>query len=89
MRSSRVSSQKQIREGMVGAQSGQYRAMVVEQAQNAVDPGPRCDKLVSEPIPCRKCADEDVEPLRGVDLTSHIVQGSGSCKPYRYILIPT
>ena len=25
------------------------------------------DNLVSEPIPSRKCADEDVGPLRGVD----------------------
>ena len=38
--SSRVSSQKQNREGVVGAQSGQYRATVVERAQDVVDPGP-------------------------------------------------
>ncbi|RXH93620.1 hypothetical protein DVH24_014196 [Malus domestica] len=30
-------------------------------------PGPGCDNLVSEPIPSRKCADEDVGPLRRVD----------------------
>ena len=36
--SSRVSSQKQNREGVVGVQSGQYRATVVEQARNVVDP---------------------------------------------------
>ncbi|RXH89562.1 hypothetical protein DVH24_031919 [Malus domestica] len=42
--SSRVSSQKQNREGVVGAQSGQYRAMVVERARDVVDPGPGCDK---------------------------------------------
>ncbi|CAN6567123.1 unnamed protein product [Malus baccata var. baccata] len=41
--SSRVSSQKQNREGVVGAQSGQYRATVVEWAWDVVDPGPRCD----------------------------------------------
>ena len=61
------SSQKQNREGMVGAQSGQYRATVVERARDVVDPGSGCDNLVSEPIPGRKCADEDVGPLRVVD----------------------
>ena len=65
--SSRVSSQKQNREGVVGAQSGQYRATVVERARDVIRPGPGCDNLVSEPIPGRKCADEDVGPLRGVD----------------------
>ncbi|RXH85982.1 hypothetical protein DVH24_017035 [Malus domestica] len=29
--------------------------------------GPRCDNLVLEPIPSRKCADEDIGPLREVD----------------------
>ena len=41
--SSRVSSQKQNREGVVGAQSGQYCATVVERARDVVDPGPGCD----------------------------------------------
>ena len=41
--SSRVSSQKQNREGVVGAQSGQYRAMVVERARDVVNPGSGCD----------------------------------------------
>ena len=45
LRSSRVSSQKQNREGVVGAQSGQYRATVVERARDVVDPGPGCDKI--------------------------------------------
>ena len=46
--SSRVSSQKQNREGVVGAQSGQYRATVVERARDVVDPGSGCDtKLVN------------------------------------------
>ena len=35
--SSRVSSQKQNREGVVGAQSGQYRATVVEWARDVVE----------------------------------------------------
>ena len=65
--SSRVSSQKQNREGVVGAQSGQYRVTVVERARDVVDPGSGCDNLVSEPISGRKCAGEDVGPLRGVD----------------------
>ena len=41
--SSRVSSQKQNREGVVRAQSGQYRATVVERARDVVDPEPGCD----------------------------------------------
>ena len=41
--SSRVSSQKQNREGIVGAQSGQYRATVVERARDVVDSGSGCD----------------------------------------------
>ena len=45
--SSRVSSQKQNREGVVGAQSGQYRAMVVERARDVVDPRPGCDSICS------------------------------------------
>ena len=45
LRSSRVFSQKQNREGVVGAQSGQYCATVVERARDVVDPGPGCDKL--------------------------------------------
>ena len=56
--SSRVSSQKQNREGVVGAQSGQYCATVVERARDVVDPGSGCDNLVSEPNPwpevCRR-----------------------------------
>ena len=51
--SSRVSSQKQNREGVVGAQSGQYRATVVEWAREVIRPGPGCDNLVSEPNPGR------------------------------------
>ncbi|KAM0972599.1 hypothetical protein ACFX2B_020101 [Malus domestica] len=35
------------------------------------------------------CADEDVGPLRGWIVTSHINQGSGSSKPYMYIPIST
>ena len=42
--SSRVSSHKQNREGVVGAQSGKYRATVVERARDVVDPGSGCDK---------------------------------------------
>ena len=64
--SSRVSSQKQNREGVVGAQSGQHRAPV-EWGPGVVPPGPGCDSLVSEPNLGRVCADEDVRPLRGVD----------------------
>ena len=41
--SSRVSSQKQNHKGVVEAQSGQYRATVVERARDVVDPGPGCD----------------------------------------------
>ncbi|CAN6716652.1 unnamed protein product [Malus baccata var. baccata] len=41
LESSHVSSQKQNREGIVGAQSRQYRVTVVEQARDVVDPGPR------------------------------------------------
>ena len=44
--SSRVSFQKQNkqnREDVVGAQSGQYRATVVERAWDVVGPGPGCD----------------------------------------------
>ena len=47
--SSRVSSQKQNREGVVEAQSGQYRAMVVKRAHEVVSLGLGCDNLVSEP----------------------------------------
>ena len=72
-----VSSQKQKREGVVEAQSGQYRTMM--------EPIPGCDNLVSEPIPGRKCADKDVGPLRGWIVRSHIVQGSGSSMPYMYM----
>ena len=62
-----MSSQKQNREGVVGAQNGQYHDTVVERAQEVIRPGPGCDNLVSEPNPGRVCADEDVGPLRGVD----------------------
>ena len=55
--SSRVSSQKQNREGVVGAQSRQYRATTESRLG--------CENLVSEPIPGRKCAYEDAGPLRG------------------------
>ncbi|KAM1333199.1 hypothetical protein PS2_009143 [Malus domestica] len=61
--SSRVSSQKQNREGMVRAQSGQYCATVESSPGCGGRPRPGCDNLVSEPIPGRKCADEDVGPL--------------------------
>ncbi|CAN6689719.1 unnamed protein product [Malus baccata var. baccata] len=43
--SSRVSSQKQNREGVVRAQNGQYRATVVERAHDVVDLRPGCDSL--------------------------------------------
>ena len=62
-----MSSQKQNCEGVVGAQSGQYRATVVERAREVIRPRRGCDNLVSEPNPGRVCADEDVGPLRGVD----------------------
>ncbi|CAN6576695.1 unnamed protein product [Malus baccata var. baccata] len=42
--SSHVSSQKQNREGVVGPQSGQYRATVVEWARDVVDPRSGCDR---------------------------------------------
>ena len=51
--SSRVSSQKQNREGVVGAQSGQYCATVVERARDVVDLGSGCDNLVDCEIPHR------------------------------------
>ena len=38
-----MSSQKQNREGVVGAQSGQYRATVVERAREVVRLGLGCD----------------------------------------------
>ncbi|CAN6543700.1 unnamed protein product [Malus baccata var. baccata] len=41
--SSRVSSQKQNHEGVVGAQSRQYRATVVERVRDVVDPGSGCN----------------------------------------------
>ena len=41
--SSRVSSQKQNSDGVAAAQSGQYRATVVERAREVVRPGPGCD----------------------------------------------
>ena len=44
--SSRLSSHKQNREGVVGAQSGQFRATVVERARDVVDPGSGCDNFV-------------------------------------------
>ncbi|CAN6679336.1 unnamed protein product [Malus baccata var. baccata] len=44
--SSRVSSQKQNREGVVGAQSGQYRATVVERAREVIRPGRGCDSFI-------------------------------------------
>ena len=50
--SSRVNSQKQNREGVVGAQNGQYCATVVERVLNVVDPGSGCDNLYCE-IPHR------------------------------------
>ena len=65
--SSRVSSQKQNREGVLGAQTGQYRATVVERAREVIRLGPGCDNLVSKPNPGRVCADKDVGPLSGVD----------------------
>ena len=51
--SSCVSSQKQNREGVVVAQSGQYCATVVERARDVVDPGSGYDNLVLEPNPGR------------------------------------
>ena len=46
LRSSHVSSQKQNCEGVVGAQSGQYRATVVERAREVIRPGLGCDSIV-------------------------------------------
>ena len=73
--SSRVSSQKQNREGVVGAQSGQYRATVVERARDVVDPGP--DVTISYQsvsldgnVPTRTSG-----PLKGWIVRSHIAQG--------------
>ena len=43
LRSSRVSSQKQNREGVVGAQSRQYRATVESSPVMWWGPGPGCD----------------------------------------------
>ena len=60
--SSSVSSQKQNREGVVGAQSGQYLCYCGRAGRDVVDPGPGYENLVSEPKPGRKCADEDVGP---------------------------
>ena len=48
--SSRVSSQKQNREGVVGAQSGQYRATVVERARDVVDPRSGCDTFIIQEL---------------------------------------
>ena len=62
-----MSSQKQNCEGVVGAQSGQYHAMAELSPEIWWGPGPGCDNLVSEPILGRKCADEDVGPLRVMD----------------------
>ncbi|KAM1774430.1 hypothetical protein ACFX12_043801 [Malus domestica] len=59
--SSHVSSRKQNREGVVGAQSGQYRAMKKSSSG--------CDNLVSESILGQKRANEDVG---GVDHLSLI-----------------
>ena len=49
-----MSSQKQNRKGVVGAQSGQYRA-TVERARDVVDPGSGCDNgaLVVHQVPVR------------------------------------
>ncbi|KAM0997271.1 hypothetical protein TB1_006571 [Malus domestica] len=86
--SSRVSSQKQT----VMAWSGPKTDNIVLRQSRARDmmegrAGPGCDNLVSEPIFGRKCADEDIGPLRGWIVTSYIIQESGSSKPYMYILI--
>ena len=51
-----------------------------------VEPGSGCNNLVSEPIPGRKCAEEDVGPLRGWIVRSHIAQRNGSSMPYMYML---
>ena len=42
--SSRVSSQKQNREGVVGAKADNIVLWWVERARDVVDPGPGCDK---------------------------------------------
>ena len=65
--SSRVSSKKQNREGVVGAQSGQYCATVVERAREVAPSGSGCDNLVSVSNIGRVCADEDVGSVRGVN----------------------
>ena len=49
--SSRVSSQKQNREGVVGAQIRQYRATVVERARKWSTPGRDVTKQASVHIP--------------------------------------
>ncbi|KAM3016136.1 hypothetical protein FF2_000193 [Malus domestica] len=65
--SSRVSSQKQNHEGVVGAQSEQYCATMESSPGCGGGLGPGCDNLVSESILGRECVDEDIRPLRGVD----------------------
>ena len=85
----RVSSHKQNHEGV--SKSPKRTISCYDGVEPGLwwGPGPGCDNLVSEPIPGRKCADEDVGPLRGWIVRSHIAQGSGSCKPYMYIPIST
>ena len=64
--SAHVSSQKQNREGVVGAQTNNITLRRCR-ARDMVEPGSGCNNLVSEPIPDQKCADEDFGPLRGMD----------------------
>ena len=62
-----MSSHKQNREGVVGAQSGQYRATVVERAREVVAPGPGCDikRLIFK---------NGIESTGKVDNISHLSQ---------------
>ena len=65
--SSRVSSHKQNREGMVGAQSRQYRATM--ESSEGCGGGLGRDVVIwyQNQSLVGKCAEEDVRPLRGVD----------------------
>ena len=87
--SARVSSQKQNREGVVGAQSGQYCATV--ESRKGCGEGLGRDVTIwyqsqsmSGSVPTRTS-----DPKGGWIVRSHIAQGCGSCKPYMYIPIST
>ena len=80
--SSRVSSQKQNREGLVGAQSGQYSAMV--------ELRPGCGEGSGRDVTIwylsQSLAGSVPTRMSGPFVRSHIAQGSD---PYMYILIST